>query len=111
MSYATEVKENVLGIPSQLIEKYSVVSAPVAEAMALQVQKILKTDYAIATTGNAGPDKGESEAEVGTVFVAVATPNGVFSEEFNFGQPREKVIDRAVIKGLEIIYKEITKNL
>lgn len=111
VSYATEVKENILGITPGLIEKYSVVSAPVAEAMALQVQKILKTDYAIATTGNAGPDKGESEAEVGTVFIAVATPNGVFSEEFNFGQPREKVIDRAVIKGLEIIYKEITKNL
>ncbi len=111
VSYATEVKENVLEISSNIIKEYSVVSAPVAEAMALQVQKLLKSDYAIATTGNAGPNKGEADAEVGTVFIAIATPKGVFSEEFNFGQPREKVIDRAVIKGLEIIYKEIAKNL
>jgi len=111
VSYATEVKENVLGISSDVIKEYSVVSAPVAEAMALQVQQLLKSDYAIATTGNAGPNKGDADAEVGTVFIGIATPNGVFSEEFNFGQPREKVIDRAVIKGLEIIYKEIAKNL
>lgn len=111
VSYATEVKENILGISSEMINEYSVVSKPVAEAMALKVQRLLNTDYAIATTGNAGPNKGEAGAEVGTVFIAIATPNGVFSEEFNFGQPREKVIDRAVNKGLEIIYKEIAKNL
>lgn len=111
VSYATEVKENILGISPEIIREYSVVSAAVAEAMALKVQKLLNTDYAISTTGNAGPNKGEADAEVGTVFIAIATPSGVFSEEFNFGQPREKVIDRAVIKGLEIIYKEIAKNL
>jgi len=111
VSYATEVKENVLGISPNIIKEHSVVSAPVAEAMALQVQQLLKSDYAIATTGNAGPNKGDADAEVGTVFIAIATPKGVFSEEFNFGQPREKVIDRAVTKGLEIIYKEIAKNL
>ncbi|MEO8515429.1 MAG: competence/damage-inducible protein A [Flavobacterium sp.] len=111
VSYATEIKENVLGISPEIIEKYSVVSAQVAEAMAVQAKKILNTDYAISTTGNAGPNKGEADAEVGTVFIAIATPDGVFSEEFNFGQPREKVIDRAVIKGLEIIYKEIAKKI
>ncbi|WP_300568923.1 competence/damage-inducible protein A [Flavobacterium sp.] len=111
VSYATEVKEDILGISPDIIKKHSVVSAEVAEAMALQIQKLLNTDYAIATTGNAGPNKGEADAEVGTVFIGIATPKGVFSEEFNFGQPREKVIDRAVNKGLEIIYKEITKNL
>lgn len=111
VSYATGIKENILGISPEIIEKYSVVSAQVAEAMAVQAKKILDTDYAISTTGNAGPNKGEADAEVGTVFIAIATPDGVFSEEFNFGQPREKVIDRAVIKGLEIIYKEIAKNI
>lgn len=110
VSYATQAKEDVLEIPVQLIEKYSVVSAPVVEAMALSVQKLFKTDFAIATTGNAGPSKGDADAEVGTVFIGIATPKGVFSEEFNFGQPREKVIDRAVNKGLELIYKEILKN-
>ncbi len=110
VSYATEVKEDILAIPHELIQKESVVSSAVAEAMALSIQKKFQTDFAIATTGNAGPNKGDSDAEVGTVFIGIATPKGVFSEEFNFGQPREKVIDRAVNKGLELIYKEILKN-
>ncbi|SFA71753.1 nicotinamide-nucleotide amidase [Flavobacterium swingsii] len=110
VSYATETKVNVLGISQEIIDEFSVVSKQVAEAMALQSQKIFKTDFAIATTGNAGPDKGDADAEVGTVFIAIATPKGVFSEKFNFGQPREKVIDRTVNQGLEIIYKEILKN-
>ena len=110
VSYATETKVNVLGISQELIDEFSVVSKEVAEAMASQSQKMFKTDFAIATTGNAGPNKGEADAEVGTVFIAIATPKGVFSEKFNFGQPREKVIDRTVNKALEIIYKEILKN-
>ena len=110
VSYATETKVNVLKVPQELINKHSVVSLAVAEAMALGIQKLMKTDYALATTGNAGPNKGDADAEVGTVVIAMATPNGVYSEEFNFGQPREKVIDRAVTKALEKIYKEILKN-
>jgi nicotinamide-nucleotide amidase len=110
VSYATEIKIDILDISKDLINEFSVVSKQVAEAMATQVQKKFKTDFAIATTGNAGPSKGDYEAEVGAVFIAIATPKGVFSEEFNFGQPREKVINRAVNKGLELIYKEILKN-
>jgi len=110
VSYATQVKKTVLGISADVIDKYSVVSVEVAEAMALQVQQMFATDYVIATTGNAGPNKGDADAEVGTVVIAIATPTGVFSEVFDFGQPREKVIDRAVNKGLELIYKEILKN-
>ncbi|WP_163400512.1 competence/damage-inducible protein A [Flavobacterium fluviatile] len=109
VSYATEVKANVLGISQDVIDQFSVVSAEVASAMALNVKSLLKTDYAIATTGNAGPSKGDSDAEIGTVFIALATPNGIITEEFNFGQPREKVIDRATIKSLEILQKEILK--
>jgi nicotinamide-nucleotide amidase len=111
VSYATETKVTVLGISKAFIEEHSVVSKEVASAMALNVQKIMQTDYAIATTGNAGPTKGDGDAEVGTVCIALATPNGVLVEEFNFGQPREKVIDRAVIKSLEMLQKEILKNL
>ncbi len=110
VSYATEVKVNILGVSQEIINKFSVVSKEVASAMALQIQTKMKTDYAIATTGNAGPNKGDSEAVLGTVCIAIATPNGVYSEQFEFGQPREKVIDRTVNKALEIIYKEILKN-
>jgi nicotinamide-nucleotide amidase len=110
VSYSKETKINVLGIDSQLIEEKGVVSAEVASAMALHIQKMMKTDYALATTGNAGPTSEPGKAEVGVVFIALATPNEVLVAEFNFGQPREKVIDRTANKALEILQKEILKN-
>jgi nicotinamide-nucleotide amidase len=110
VSYATDTKISVLGVSAQTIEKYTVVSAAVASEMALGIQKLMKVDYAIATTGNAGPSKGDADAEVGTVFIALATPTTVFTSAFNFGQPREKVIDRTTNKALEILQKEILKN-
>ena len=111
VSYATDTKVSILGVSQNTIDKYSVVSAEVAKEMALGIQKLMNTDYAIATTGNAGPSKGDSNADLGTVFIALATPKEIIVEEFNFGQPREKVIDRAVIKSLELLQKEILKNV
>jgi nicotinamide-nucleotide amidase len=110
VTYATDTKIEILKVNQSTIENYSVVSKEVAEEMALGAQKLLQTDFAIATTGNAGPSKGEADATVGTVCFAIATPKGVFSEEFNFGQPRQKVIDRAANKALELLLKEILKN-
>jgi nicotinamide-nucleotide amidase len=111
VSYATDAKIDVLGVPNSLIKEFSVVSAEVASAMAVAVKEIMKTDYAIATTGNAGPSKGDEKAEIGTVFIAIATPSEVIVKEYNFGQPREKVIDRAVIKSLEMLKEEILKKV
>jgi nicotinamide-nucleotide amidase len=111
VSYATETKISVLGISSELIKEHSVVSFEVAKEMALAVKKLMNTDYAIATTGNAGPSKGDGNSEIGTVFIAIATPNDLIIEEFNFGQPRVKVIDRAVNKAFEMLQKEILKNV
>ena len=111
VSYATDTKVSVLGVSQKAIDVSSVVSAQVAKEMALGIQKLMKTDYAIATTGNAGPSKGDADATIGTVFIALATPNEVIVEEFNFGQPREKVIDRTVNKAFEMVQKEILKNL
>ena len=111
VSYATETKISVLGISSELIKEHSVVSFEVAKEMALAVKKLMNTDYAIATTGNAGPSKGDGNSEIGTVFIAIATPNDLIVEEFNFGQPRVKVIDRAVNKAFEMLQKEILKNV
>ncbi len=110
VSYATNVKTSVLGVEESLIKKYTVVSKEVAEAMAIQSTKIFKSDYAISTTGNAGPNKGDTDDEVGTVFIAIASPSGVVSEKYNFGQPREKVIAKATLKALEMVRKEILKN-
>ncbi|OOV27690.1 damage-inducible protein CinA [Flavobacterium sp. LM5] len=111
VAYATAMKIKLLEVCPETIEQHSVVSGEVAKEMAVNAQKIFQTDYAIATTGNAGPAKGDSEASVGSVFIALATPNGVLVEAFNFGQPREKVIDRAVTKSLEMMQKEILKNV
>lgn len=111
VSYATDIKVSVLGVSQNTINDFSVVSAEVAKEMALGIQDLMKTDYAIATTGNAGPSKGDAHAEIGTVFIALATPDKVIVEEFNFGQPREKVIDRTVNKAFEMLQKEIFKNL
>ncbi len=111
VTYKTESKTALLGVPTELIQKHSVVSAEVAKAMAIGAKQIYEADYAVATTGNAGPDKGDSPAEVGTVFIALAKPDGeVDVQELDLGQPREKVIERAANKALEMIYKEILKN-
>ncbi len=111
VSYATAVKEDVLGLDPQLIASQGVVSAAVAVQMAEQVRQLLKSDYAIATTGNAGPSLGDESVPLGTVFIAIASAQETVVQEFSFGQPREKVIDRAVIKSLELLQKEILKNL
>ncbi len=110
VAYATAAKTNLLNIPETLIKQHSVVSAAVAQAMAEASQKMFKTHYALATTGEAGPNKGDSTAPLGTVFIALATPHNTIVEEYSFGQPREKVIDRAVNKAFEMLQKEILKN-
>jgi len=110
VTYATESKTEVLGVPAEIIQEHSVVSAEVAVQMAARVRDKFKADIAISTTGNAGPEKGDSDAEVGTVYIGFAIAEKVYSEKFELGQPREKVIERAVNKALEHIYKEILKN-
>ena len=110
VTYSTQSKINVLKVSKADIDAFSVVSSQVAEAMAKNAQQLFQSDYAIATTGNAGPTKGDSNAEVGTVYVAIANKTGVFSQEFNFGNSRIKVINKAVNKALEMLLKEIFKN-
>jgi nicotinamide-nucleotide amidase len=107
--YATAIKTKVLQVPQSLVNAHSVVSAPVAEAMAKGVQKMMDADFAIATTGNAGPTKGDSPAEVGTVFIALATPNRVFAQEFQMGNHRERIVQKSVNKAFEMLQKEILK--
>ncbi|WP_396637241.1 competence/damage-inducible protein A [Maribacter sp. R77961] len=109
VSYATEAKINVLGVPQDEVAKYSVVSKEVAMSMATGVKGLLKTDFAVATTGNAGPTKGDSPANVGTVFIGIASPNGVFATEFNMGNHRERIVQKSVNKAFELLQKEILK--
>jgi nicotinamide-nucleotide amidase len=109
VSYATETKVNVLKVPQEIVDKYSVVSAEVASAMAKGVRKLMKTDFAIATTGNAGPTKGDSNADVGTIFIAIEGPEIHFVQEFQMGSTRERIVEKAVNKAFELLQKEILK--
>jgi len=70
----------------------------------------MQVDYAIATTGNAGPTKGDADAAVGTAIIAIASPRGVKSYKYDFGQPREKVVNKAINEGINLLIKEIEKN-
>lgn len=94
ISYDNSVKINVLGVDKEIIEKYGAVSSQCAEAMAAGVKRLMKTDYAIATTGIAGPNGGTEEKPVGLVWVGIASPKGVFSTSFRFVASREINIER-----------------
>ncbi len=109
VSYATEAKIAVLKVPKKLIEAHSVVSAEVAKMMAANARELLNADFAVATTGNAGPTKGDSDAEVGTVFIAIASPEGVCAEKFMMGSHRKRIVQKTVNKAFELLQKEILK--
>lgn len=109
VTYATESKIDLLGVEKSLIEKHGVVSGPVAAAMALGVQKKYQSDYALATTGNAGPTKGDQGQEVGIVFIGLATPDGVESFQFKMGNNRTRVIQKTVNQALETLYRALMK--
>ncbi len=108
--YETHQKVSVLGVDEAIIKKYSVVSAQVAEAMATQCAALFGSDYALATTGIAGPTKGDAQADLGTVYIAIASPEGVFSEKFSFGNLRERVIKKATNKAFEMLLKNFLEN-
>ena len=105
--YHTQSKSEVLGVSEEVIQKHTVVSQEVAEAMAVQVRNKFGASVGLATTGNAGPSKGDSDAEVGTVWIAIATKDRVLSEQFLFGKHRQRVVGKAVNKALEMVYKEV----
>ncbi|SNZ02077.1 competence/damage-inducible protein A [Flagellimonas pacifica] len=107
VSYATEAKIELLEVPENLITEHSVVSEEVAKAMAKNVKCKLDTDFSIATTGNAGPTKGDSNADVGTVYIAISTPKRTFAQKFTMGNSRERIVQRSVNKAFELLLKEI----
>ncbi|WP_299525110.1 competence/damage-inducible protein A [Winogradskyella sp.] len=110
VTYATKSKVAVLGVSENDIASHSVVSKEVAEAMAINVRNLFGSDYGISTTGNAGPTKGDSDAEVGTVWIAIAKEDAVYSEVYNFGNHRDKVVMKATNKAFEMLQKEILKK-
>ena len=107
VTYATPTKTKVLGVPAEIIEKYTVVSQQVVEGMAKGVRDLMEADFGVATTGVAGPGGGTEETPVGTVWIGLASPLGVVSKCFNFGKDRENVINRATIAAYEMLREGI----
>lgn len=100
IAYSNEVKKNVLNVSSDDLCKYGAVSEQVVAAMARGVQQLLGVDYAVSTSGVAGPTGGTPDKPVGTVWIAVATPDEVVTELLHLGRLREKNTDRATLAVL-----------
>ncbi len=126
VAYTNEVKTDILGVDAKVIEQKGAVSSEVVQQMAVGAQKLLKTDYAIATSGIAGPDGEVKERviynryssrtvdakpiiiegkPVGTVWIGIATPKKVWSIKFSFGKIRERNIQRSAEYGLVLLIK------
>ncbi|MBL4667952.1 MAG: nicotinamide-nucleotide amidohydrolase family protein [Flavobacteriales bacterium] len=103
ISYANEIKTKELNVSEKDLEQLGAVSQQVVEQMALGVQQKMNTDYSIATSGVAGPTGGTEQKPVGTVWIAVATPNGVKSKKYLFGKQRAVNIERAAITALGML--------
>jgi nicotinamide-nucleotide amidase len=107
LTYANKAKTDLLQIPQALIQNHGAVSEEVVTAMAQQARKIIGADYALATSGIAGPDGGTVDKPVGTVWIALAGPNGTEAHKFLFGDNRERNITRAALTALMLLYKKL----
>jgi len=104
-AYSNEAKENILGVKQRTIEEFGAVSEQVAKEMARGVKRVLRTDYAVSTTGIAGPTGGSEEKPVGTVWIAVAGENKVVAFKFIFGDNRERNIVRSGQTALQLLHQ------
>lgn len=108
-AYSNEAKRDILGVSMTDIECFGAVSEVVALEMAEGVRRIAGADYAIATTGIAGPSGGTRQKPVGTVWIAIATPNGSYAVMRNSGTDRSQIINRASAYAIEMLYEELKK--
>ena len=110
-SYANEVKENVLGVPAEIIAEHGAVSSECVAAMAEGVRRITSSDYSVATSGIAGPGGGSEEKPVGTVWIGVSSDNGTETFRLKFNSDRKRNIERFSSSALHILLNKIKKEL
>lgn len=113
VSYSNEVKRDLLNVREDNLKRRGAVSEEVVSDMALNTMGLFDVDYAIATSGIAGPDGGTAEKPVGTVWIAVATPVRLVTKEFHFGKRtgRAQIVERAAHAALNMLRIEIEKDL
>ena len=107
VSYSNEAKRDILGVNMDDIVRYGAVSETVAIQMAEGVRRAGQSDYAVSTTGIAGPTGGSAEKPVGTVWIGVATPKGSFAVLKNCGTDRSQIIDRATAYAIKLLYDNL----
>ena len=105
VAYQNEVKEQILKVNAETIEKYNVVSAQTVEEMAKGAMKALHADCAVATSGIAGPTGGDEERPVGTIWIAAAYADKVLTMKQECDQGRAKHIERAIKNALSLLAK------
>jgi nicotinamide-nucleotide amidase len=110
VSYANEVKIHQLGVPESVLKTVGAVSQETVEQMVKGVSTLLNTDFAIATSGIAGPDGGTPEKPVGTVWIAVGTKTEAKAEKFNFRGTRQAIIERSAVTALNMLRKFILET-
>ena len=110
VAYSNEVKSSILGVDPVSLACFGAVSEVVALEMAEGVRRVTGADYAIATTGIAGPSGGSKHKPVGTVWMAVATPEGSRAIMRNSGTDRSQIISRASAYAIEMLYEELKRH-
>ncbi len=110
VAYSNEVKKNILGVKSADLEQYGAVSEQVARQMAEGARRVLGAQYAVSTTGIAGPDGGTPDKPVGTVWVAVAGPHGTVAEKLLISHTRERNIGRGTVHAIQLLLTQIEKD-
>lgn len=106
ISYTNEVKHGVLGVSEEMLKIHGAVSAPVAEAMALGIRRLLDADVAVSVTGLAGPGGDDYGNPVGTVFIGYADAEKSRSIRYVFDGTREEVRRQTIESALNLILEE-----
>ncbi|WP_319503593.1 competence/damage-inducible protein A [uncultured Draconibacterium sp.] len=111
-SYSNEMKEQLLGVSRENLEKYGAVSEQVAREMVEGVKRVMKADYAVATTGIAGPTGGTEDKPVGTVWIAVSGPEKTVVKKYTFvGDQRDRNIVRSGQSALQLLRRMVLGEL
>ena len=111
VSYANSVKQEVLGVPAEIIKEFGAVSSECVGAMAEGVRKLTGTDFSVATSGIAGPGGGSAEKPVGLVWIGVSSQSGTQSYKLTFNSDRKRNIERFASSALYKILKKLEKEL
>lgn len=109
-TYWNDAKRDILGVPQATLDTYSAVSRETAIAMAAGAKRKYATDWAISTTGIAGPDGGTPEKPVGLVWIGIATPDDIFAFRENFSGNRVQIREKSVYKALDLLRKFILEH-